>query len=168
MNNDYEKLFDDLTVEKAIIDKLKTKHWHISCAESCTGGMIISRLIGVSGASDVISESHITYSVEAKNKWLGVPFEVIQKDGVVSENTARMMVIGVSKLSGAEVSVSVTGYAGRDTEERMRDDGLCYFGIKINDDVYVSHYHAEGNRNASRIHQSAHILKTLYNYLKEL
>ncbi len=166
MKSSYEELFDNLTTEKAIIAYLKSKKWHISCGESCTGGMIISRLIGVSGASDVIGESHVTYSVEAKNKWLKVPFEVVEDKGVVSSEVARLMVIGLHELTKAEVCVSVTGFAGRDTEERTENDGLCYFGIKIKDEIYVSSYTAKGNRNESRVLQSGYILKMVLEKLK--
>ena len=104
--------------------------------------------------------------VEAKNKLLKVPFEVVEDKGVVSSEVARLMVIGLHELTKAEVCVSVTGFAGRDTEERTENDGLCYFGIKIKDEIYVSSYTAKGNRNESRVLQSGYILKMVLEKLK--
>lgn len=152
---------NDVSLEKQIINELYKRKYSISCAESCTGGMIISRLIGVSGASNVINESYVTYSNEAKIRILGVNKETIDKYTVTSLEVADEMAKGVKKISNANVCLSVTGFAGSGTI-KLDTDGLCYFGIMINNKLYHEKIQVSGNRNECRYAQSTYILwKTL-------
>ncbi len=98
--------------EERLVCELMERGWHISCAESCTGGMVASRIIDVPNASAVIEQSFVTYSDEAKKELLGVSSETIKKHDVVSEEVALEMVKGLSDRTGSEVCISVTGYAG--------------------------------------------------------
>ncbi|MGL6168994.1 MAG: CinA family protein, partial [Fusobacteriaceae bacterium] len=94
-------------VEKLILE-LKNKKLKLSVAESCTGGMLSSEIVEVSGASEVFYEGIVTYSCESKIKRLGVSEETIKKYGVVSEQTAKEMLKGLE----TEVGISTTGIAG--------------------------------------------------------
>lgn len=155
-----------MKIEKLIINKLKELNYNLSCCESCTGGMIISTLIGVSGASNVINESYVTYSNEAKCRILGVDNKTIEKYNVESIEVAKEMVEGLSKVTKSNVCISVTGFAGGG--KKLPTDGLCYYGIKINDLLILEQVKVKGNRNQCRLRQTKHILNRLYNEIKGL
>ena len=81
-------------------------------AESCTGGLIAKRLTDVPDASHVFGLGLVTYSNEAKIKFLGVPAETIDRTGAVSPETAKAMARGARTAGGTDLGVSVTGIAG--------------------------------------------------------
>ncbi len=114
------------------IKKLREKKsFSIFIAESCTGGMISSKLTSISGSSDFFEGSIISYSNYLKNRILNVPKEVINKHGAVSHQTALSMVKGLEKISKSEILVSVTGVAGPKGGSIKTPVGRVYFGIGI-------------------------------------
>ena len=155
-----------MKIEQKIIEKLKKLKFHISCCESCTGGLIISTLIGVPGASNVINESYVTYSNESKCRILGVNSKTIDKFQVESLEVAKEMVEGLYTVTNSDVCVSVTGFAGGG--KKLSTDGLCFYGIKIKDTLIVESVKVSGNRNACRKKQVIHILNRVYNEIKGL
>lgn len=159
---------DDLTLEKMIVNALFRLGYHVSCAESCTGGAIISRIIGASGASEVVEESYVTYSEKAKSKLLDIPLSYIDKYGVVSEEVAESMAKGLKKRTNSEVCISVTGYAGRDDENFGENEGMCYFCIIVKDYIHLEKYQVKASRNATRELFTTYILHQLLNILKRL
>ena len=104
---------------------------HICCAESCTGGMLSSTLVGVSGASDVIDMGLVTYANSAKIKLLSVSEADIDKYGVVSEVVAGQMARGACEISGAEVGVGISGIAGPGGSD-FKPEGMVCFGFCVN------------------------------------
>jgi nicotinamide-nucleotide amidase len=111
---------DDEELEQVVIRFLAAKNTKVALAESCTGGFIANRLTNVPGASAVFVAGLITYSNEAKQKFLGVKPETIQAHGAVSEATAREMAEGARAGAGVDYAISVTGIAGPSggTEEK--------------------------------------------------
>ena len=107
---------------------------HICCAESCTGGMLSSALVGVAGASDVIDMGLVTYANSAKIKLLDVDPAAIEKYGVVSEEVAGQMARGACAISGAEVGVGISGIAGPGGSD-FKPEGMVCFGFCINGSV---------------------------------
>ena len=99
---------------KLLINRLKAKGYKISAAESCTGGLVSKLLTDVSGASEVFDCAVTTYSNEAKIALLGVKPETLATYSAISEEVACEMAQGVLRLSGSDISVSVTGLAGSD------------------------------------------------------
>jgi nicotinamide-nucleotide amidase len=91
---------------------LLSKHWKISTAESCTGGMISAKFTDIAGSSDWFERGYITYSNEAKIHDIGVPAELIAKHGAVSTEVAEAMARGTLKASHSDLALSVTGVAG--------------------------------------------------------
>lgn len=91
---------------------LLSKHWKISTAESCTGGMISARFTDIAGSSDWFERGYVTYSNEAKVQDIGVPAELIAKHGAVSIAVAEAMARGTLAASKANIALSVTGVAG--------------------------------------------------------
>jgi nicotinamide-nucleotide amidase len=96
----------------ALAERLLGKQWMLATAESCTGGMIAAHCTDLSGSSAWFERGFVTYSNEAKTELLGVPSDLILKDGAVSESVARAMALGACYRSNANVSVAVTGVAG--------------------------------------------------------
>ena len=109
---DYIFSYGEKTLEEVIAGLLTEKKLTIAVAESCTGGLITNRLTDVSGSSDYLERGLVTYSNAAKISMLGVPAEVIEKHGAVSEETARLMAEGVRKIAGTDLGLSSTGIAG--------------------------------------------------------
>ena len=93
-------------------ERLLRKQWMLATAESCTGGMIAAHCTDLPGSSAWFERGFMTYSNEAKTELLGVPADLILKDGAVSESVARAMALGVCYRSNAHVGVAVTGIAG--------------------------------------------------------
>ena len=102
----------------------------ISTAESCTGGLLSSRLTDIAGSSSYTKENFVTYANEAKMDLLGVSQDVIETHGVVSEQCALEMAEGLYKKTGCDVAIATTGVAGPTTPEAGKHVGLLYVAIK--------------------------------------
>ncbi|EAQ98668.1 CinA family nicotinamide mononucleotide deamidase-related protein [Congregibacter litoralis] len=102
----------DTRIAEAVIDQARDAGLTITCAESCTGGMIASMLTQIAGASDVFPGGFVTYSNALKESILGVPAETLKSEGAVSEATVKAMVRGALDASGADLAVAVSGIAG--------------------------------------------------------
>lgn len=133
-------------LEEEVIFILKERGFILSSAESCTGGMLISTLINVSGASEVIKEGIVTYANEAKMKYLGVKKETLLTYSAVSKETAIEMVEGLEKITNAQVTVSTTGYAGPEGGTLTDPVGTVYVGCSVNGCVYVKRFFLSGSR----------------------
>ena len=154
---------DDDRIENTIYECLNSgeKPLTISTAESCTGGMIASKLIEVPGISENFIEGIVSYSNEAKIKRLKVKKETLEKYGAVSEEVAREMLTGLK----TDIGISTTGIAGPDGGTKEKPVGLVYIGIKVKDEVKVFRRELKGDRN--KIRQRA-MMHALYNLLKIL
>jgi nicotinamide-nucleotide amidase len=105
---------DGRPLEQVVGDLLVTRGLHVAVAESCTGGLITSRLTDVPGSSRYVDRSVVTYSNDAKTALLGVPVELFATHGAVSEPVAVSMAVGMLARSHADVAIGVTGIAGPD------------------------------------------------------
>lgn len=122
---------------ESVVQKLIQKGYHISFAESCTGGMACAALVSVADASKVLDVSFVTYANAAKMQYLGVEAAVIEQYGVVSEQVARAMAAGVAKEAGSQVGVGVTGVAGPGGGTKEKPVGMVCFGFYIDGDIYT-------------------------------
>ena len=154
---------DNDRIENTIYECLNSgkKPLTISTAESCTGGMIASKLIEVPGISENFIESIVSYSNEAKIKRLKVKKETLEKYGAVSEEVAREMLAGLK----TDVAISTTGIAGPGGGTKEKPVGLVYIGIRVKDEVKIFRRELKGDRN--KIRQRA-MMHALYNLLKIL
>ena len=118
----------------------------ISLAESCTGGLLASRLTDVSGISAVFERGYVTYSNNAKMELLGVAEDTLIKHGAVSEETAREMVEGLQKETRSDVCISITGIAGPNGGTEEKPVGLVYIGLGYKGCVTVVKNIFHGNR----------------------
>jgi len=98
----------------SLLHQLQAQGGTIACAESCTAGHAAAQLLAQPGASAIVRESLIAYHAEVKTARLGVPAELIARDGVVSEAVARAMAEGMRQLAGATIAIATTGLAGPD------------------------------------------------------
>ena len=115
---------------KSLVKKLIKKNLKISFAESCTGGLLSSSITSVSGSSKIFDLGLITYSNQAKIKFLKVNKNIIKKYGAVSHECCSAMVNNLSKISKANINISITGIAGPNGGTKQKPVGLVYIGIK--------------------------------------
>lgn len=117
--------------EEIVVQKLIDKGYHISCAESCTGGMLTSRIVNVPNASMVLDASIVTYANDAKIKYLGVKPDTIDTYGVVSEQVAGEMAQGIANAQQAQVGIGISGVAGPSGGTPDKPVGMVCFGFYI-------------------------------------
>jgi len=123
---------------KNIVKKLQQKKLKISFVESCTGGMLASTITSLSGASKVFNLGLVTYSNDAKINILKVNKKIIQKHGAVSAECCEAMVKSLSKLSKAQINVSITGIAGPNGGTKAKPVGLVFIGIKKSNKLLIT------------------------------
>lgn len=162
---DYIVSTENEEVEEVLVKYLKKYDLTISIAESITGGMIASNLVNVSGVSKHLKESLVTYSDEAKIKYLGVSNKTLNKFGAVSQEVVIEMVAGLKEETNADIVVATTGYAGPDGEEDKI--GLVYFGIIVNNKLHVFHKQFRGNRNMIRTRATLFTLFKVLSLIKQ-
>jgi PncC family amidohydrolase len=112
-----------------VVQKLIKKKLKISFAESCTGGLLSSSITSISGSSKIFNLGLVTYSNKAKMDILKVPKKIISKYGAVSKECCLSMVKNLSKISKANISISITGIAGPNGGTKLKPVGLVYIGI---------------------------------------
>ena len=123
---------------KNLVKKLIQKKLKISFAESCTGGMLASSITSISGASKVFNIGLITYSDQAKINFLKVNKNIIKKYGAVSAECCESMVKNLSKISKAQINVSITGIAGPNGGTKSKPVGLVYIGVKRSNKLMIT------------------------------
>ena len=137
---------DDDTLEKVVVGMLTLLGRSIALAESCTGGLIAKRLTDVPDASRVFGLGLVTYSNEAKTRFLGVPAEMIARVGAVSPETARAMAVGARTAGNADLGLSVTGIAGPGGGSDAKPVGTVHIGLAWDGGVVSEHHHLLGSR----------------------
>ena len=139
---------------KNIIQRLIKNKLSISVAESCTGGMLSSRITSISGASKIFNIGLVTYSNLAKIKHLKVSGSIIKRYGAVSEKCCLKMVEGLSKLSKSKINISITGIAGPKGGSKTKPVGLVYIGIKKGKKIIIKKYIFK-NKNRENIRKNS-------------
>lgn len=135
-----------------LVNKLIEKKLVIATAESCTGGLLAKKITDVSGSSKVFEMGLVSYANRIKNEFLEVPNEVLNTVGAVSEETAKQMAIGVTKLARSDIGVGITGIAGPTGGTQKKPVGLVYYSIyfKAEDKLMVKKLLLKGNRDEVR------------------
>tara|TARA_B100000963_G_scaffold228958_1_gene199753 strand:+ start:455 stop:916 length:462 start_codon:yes stop_codon:yes gene_type:complete len=123
---------------KSLVRLLTKKKLKLSVAESCTGGLLASSITSISGASKIFNLGLVTYSNEAKTKVLKINNNIIKKYGAVSHECCLAMANNLSKLSKANINVSITGVAGPGGGTKHKPVGLVYIGIKKGKKIQVN------------------------------
>ncbi len=123
---------------KSLIKILSNKKLKISFAESCSGGLLASRVTSISGASKIFDLGFVTYSNQAKIKILKINKNIIRKYGAVSHECCFAMVNNLSQISKANINVSITGIAGPKGGTKNKPVGLVYIGVKKGNKIYIN------------------------------
>ena len=131
----------------------------ITTAESCTGGMIASSIVSVSGSSAIFKSSVVTYSNEMKSKILNIPLTLINENGAVSKVIAYTMAYNVLDLINSDISIAVTGIAGPGGGSKNKPVGLVHIGIGTKQNVVTKRYLFKGNRLKIRQESTLESLK---------
>jgi len=138
---------DDETMEVAVGQVLAAAGATLVVAESCTGGLVASRITDVPGSSRYFQGGYVTYSNELKQQLLGVPTEIIQQHGAVSEECAQAMAEGARKGSGADYALAVTGIAGPDGGTPQKPVGRIYIAVADEQETICQQFDWPGTRS---------------------
>ena len=166
---DYVYGVDVSSLEETCFRLLKEKGLTLATAESCTGGRVAERITALPGVSAVYRGGVVSYWTSVKADVLGVPAEILDAYGAVSEETARAMAEGARRITGADIAVSVTGVAGPDPDERGVAVGIVYIGLATPDGTFCRPLDL-GKRRRDRIQDLAsnHALDVVRRYLSGL
>lgn len=137
-------------INEAVVKRLIEKKLKISAAESCTGGLFTALITEISGASEILEESIVTYSNEAKMRELGVKKDTLDAVGAVSRETAKQMAEGIRSHTGADVGVGITGIAGPGGGTPEKPVGTVFIGVSTNEGTVIRELHLSGSRNDVR------------------
>lgn len=166
LRKEYEKIrveierYAQILVERLIDDEL-----YISTAESCTGGMVAAYIVSVPDASRCFNESIVTYSDEAKMKYLGVSDITLSTVGAVSSETVREMAMGMRKQSECDISVVTSGIAGPRGGSEDKPVGLVYIAGSYKDKVVVTNQIYSGDRTMVRLKATLDAVRLCLNIL---
>jgi len=145
---------DGRPLEAVVGELLRKRHVTIAVAESCTGGLLASRLTDVPGSSDYVDRGIVCYSNRAKTELLGVPEALIAQHGAVSEPVAAAMAAGIRSRSGAGVGVGVTGIAGPGGGTPEKPVGTVAIAVQTDDDARVRTFQFVGGREMVKFQAS--------------
>lgn len=148
--SDYIFAFDEENIEKIVGRLLISAGYTIALAESCTGGLVASRLTDVPGSSAYFKGCIVAYANTVKEKVLGVPAELLEQKGAVSPETARAMAEGVKAITGADIGVGITGIAGPGGATSQKPVGLVYIAVAAPAGTELKGYNFPGGRLAVR------------------
>lgn len=154
--------------EQQVLQLLKSRGLTFAAAESCTGGLIAKRITDLPGASAVFLGGVVSYTDGVKAGVLGVPQELLDTCGAVSEPVARAMAEGVRRITGADLAVSVTGVAGPDRDDRGNEVGTVYVGFAHPGGTVVRKLDLGRGRERIRVSAAHHAFDMLRRYLTDL
>ncbi|MEI8187136.1 MAG: competence/damage-inducible protein A [Chlorobiaceae bacterium] len=159
----------DVTLEETIGTMLTAKGMTVAVAESCTGGLLASRLTDVAGSSRYFHQGFVVYSNQAKHKALGVPEELIESFGAVSEEVARAMAAGCLEKSGADLAVATTGIAGPSGGSPGKPVGMVCLAVaqKLTGRVLSKTLFMQGDRERNKFRFSEAALRELWECLRD-
>lgn len=163
---EYIYAVDNEDLVAVVAKTLKDKNLTIACAESCTGGLLASRLTSISGSSSYIKGSIVTYSNEAKMKFLDVDENILKEKGAVSKEVATQMAEGVKKAIGSDIGIGITGIAGPTGGTDKKPVGLVYIAIAGKCGTIVKENIFSGDRENVRYRSTQQALEMVRQYLK--
>ena len=139
-----------LELASSLGERLLSKNWTITTAESCTGGGIGYALTSKSGSSAWLNQGYITYSNQAKTELVNVTQDALESNGAVSQSVVEQMAEGAAKAAKAEVSIAVSGIAGPDGGSAQKPVGTVWFGFYVNGDIHTTVQVFSGDRHQVR------------------
>ena len=152
-----------LDLSERLVDMARRRGWHITCAESCTGGLIAAAITQIPGSSAVFDRGYVTYHNNAKVSLLGVDIDSLKKYGAVSEAVARVMAEGALATSGADLALAATGIAGPGGGTEQKPVGLVYLAASWREggdmiETLCERVQFSGDRGEIRLQAVGHVL----------
>lgn len=138
----------------------------LAVAESCTGGLLTSRLTDIPGSSNFLIAGVTAYTYEAKKKVLNVPEELLKNKGAVSEDVALMMAKGVRRLFKAHYGIGITGIAGPSGGSKTKPIGLVYIAVATNNEALCIKCQFKGSRAIIKRKTTTQALKLLLEFIE--
>lgn len=138
------------SMEKIVGNLLRSYNLRLAVAESCTGGLICSRMTDSPGSSDYLLGGVVSYSNALKTEYLGVSTELLDNKGAVSREVAEAMAVGVRERTKADIGLAVTGIAGPSGGSDAKPVGTVYIAIATDEENWVSKFNFPGNRKQVR------------------
>jgi nicotinamide-nucleotide amidase len=151
----------DESLAAVVGEKLTRQGKTIAVAESCTGGLLAKLLTDIPGSSKYFTYGWITYSDQAKISELGVPADLIQEYGAVSEQVAGAMAAGARNKAGTDYAIGITGIAGPAGGTEQKPVGLVYIGVDSEKGIYTQRCHFSGDRRFIRLRAAQTVLNLL-------
>lgn len=155
-----------MKAEEHILRLMVSNASKLSVAESCTGGLIASRITDIGGSSEYFEAGVVTYSNEAKTRFLGVPEELLIDYGAVSREVAQSMAEGVRRATRSDVGLSATGIAGPGGGSDAKPVGTVFIGLSWQDGTLVKEFHFGGDRKEIRQQSSDAALQMVIDHLE--
>lgn len=157
----------DEGLEEFVVRELERRGMTLTVAESCTAGLVASRLGQVPGLSHVLHRAYVTYANEVKHEVLGVPESILRIEGAVSEACARAMALGVRRAAGADLAGAVTGIAGPEGGTPEKPVGLVYLAVASRDRIWsVERQYGHPGRQIVRNRAATDLLLLLWKALQ--
>ncbi len=154
---------DHETLEEVVSRFLFEGGYTVATAESCSGGLLADKFTNVPGSSNYFLRGIVSYSNEAKNEILKVPWETLDTVGAVSEETARIMAEHIRSFASADFGLSITGYAGP-SQDPLEPVGLVYIGLSTHEGTYCKRCNFWGNRRSIKEQSVVYALNMLRLY----
>lgn len=169
MTDEQDRMNETERLAKMLVRRAQEVGMMVTCAESCTGGMVSAALTDIAGASAMFERSFVTYSNDAKMELLGVQSATLETHGAVSAETAIEMAAGaLANVTQASLAVAITGIAGPGGGSVEKPVGLVYFGRAITGADSHSWRHVfEGDRKAIRQQATARALALMLDALPD-
>lgn len=143
------------SLESVVSGLLRERGLTLSAAESCTGGLIAKRITDLPGASEIFRGGVVSYTNEVKAGVLGVPSDLLQEFGAVSEPVAKAMASCCRAICGSDIAVSVTGVAGPDSDERGTEVGTVYIALALGGGTICRKFSCGKGRGRDRVRSAA-------------
>lgn len=151
--------------EERIAPLLRARHLTLATAESCTGGLIASRITDVAGSSDYFVGGIVAYAYEAKVALLNVSWDTLREHGAVSRETVIEMARGVRTVLGADIGVSISGIAGPGGGLPDKPVGTTWIGLSATDGDWARTFIWPGDRCANKDSSANAALQFVVDYL---
>jgi PncC family amidohydrolase len=139
-----------MEITQQLATTLQDLNWTVTCAESCTGGLLMNELTNVPGSSTFFVGGIVAYSNMMKHVMLGVQEDLLEEFGAVSEEVASAMARGVRGIVGANMSLAITGIAGPGGGTAQKPVGLTYIALNTADTTIVRRFVWDDDREANK------------------
>ena len=156
-----------MNILNIVTTRLLDGHYTVTCAESCTGGLLAAALTELPGSSAWFDMGFVTYSNEAKQQLLGVKPATLDYYGAVSEETVREMALGALLAAKADFALSISGIAGPTGGSEQKPVGTVWFGLADKQHIWAKTARFSGNRDAVRAQAVQHALAFLAEKMAE-